>query len=490
MNAQTNLPVKLRSLPEIVAEFDEKWEAIDATIDEFKTSERRVETMCCISGTYAGGVFSGGKSYLSRSSIEKNLLSSAWRHVYKGLNLNTIASAKDRKQFEMAFENPAPFTLDNIRATFGGYIKDPRFHVLKGLAECFCDLDPAYKSHSKVKVGVKGLPKRVIITNCGSYGSWGYERLRDTLNALRVYQGLPHLEHHEYDDFLAMADKDISDLAEWSPLETYRGSDRVQRDGKAYSANGYNSPSEAFDITGRTAHSGWRKLSPHEFGLSLKLYQNGNAHLIFDPEMLKTINRALAEFYGDILPDVEPDKSDLFTRPGTDVSKDLQYYWTPKMVISEIFRYNEIRKGTSVLEPSCGDGRIMDVVREMNPTGSLLGVECHLGRANEAKAKGHNVFMANFLETAPRAQWDYVVMNPPFYGTHWRKHLDHARKFLKPRDEDSWRRGTLICILPASAYYDGHLADIKGEWRDLPVASFNESGTNVPTGFFTCWGEE
>jgi hypothetical protein len=82
-------------------------------------------------------------------------------------------------------------------------------------------------------------------------------------------------------------------------------------------------------------------------------------------------------------------------------------------------------------------------------------------------------------------------MNPPFYGLHWRKHLDHALRFLRPPEPDKWfDRGRLICILPASAYYDGHLDDLKGEWRDLPVASFAESGTNVPTGYFVTSGEK
>ena len=84
------------------------------------------------------------------------------------------------------------------------------------------------------------------------------------------------------------------------------------------------------------------------------------------------------------------------------------------------------------------------------------------------------ILTANFLDTPPQPTFDYVVMNPPFSGRHHRKHLDHARKFLKPG-------GTLACILPASAWYDH--GGLDGEWHDLPVASFSESGTNIPTGF-------
>jgi hypothetical protein len=77
-------------------------------------------------------------------------------------------------------------------------------------------------------------------------------------------------------------------------------------------------------------------------------------------------------------------------------------------------------------------------------------------------------------------------MNPPFYGRHYAKHVRHAFKFLKPG-------GTLKAILPATARYDhGELDDMipksrwgDSAWRDLPVGSFSESGTNVNTTILT-----
>lgn len=94
-------------------------------------------------------------------------------------------------------------------------------------------------------------------------------------------------------------------------------------------------------------------------------------------------------------------------------------------------------------------------------------------RAAEARMKGHAVVCANFLEQPARPEFDNVVMNPPFYGRHYVKHVQHALKFLKPG-------GVLVAILPATAHYDHK--ELQGEWMDLPVGSFSESGTNVPTG--------
>jgi len=71
-------------------------------------------------------------------------------------------------------------------------------------------------------------------------------------------------------------------------------------------------------------------------------------------------------------------------------------------------------------------------------------------------------------------------MNPPFYGQHYLKHINHAIKFLT---ED----GCLTSVLPASAWYDHDKLPKGGQWTDLPVASFAESGTNIPTGIWKYW---
>ena len=99
-------------------------------------------------------------------------------------------------------------------------------------------------------------------------------------------------------------------------------------------------------------------------------------------------------------------------------------------------------------------------------------------RAAEAEAKGYRVQVANFLQVQPNPVFDYVLMNPPFVGKHYQKHVEHARKFLKPG-------GTVLAILPVTAVTDHNYIDPgRGwdRWKDLPVGAFSESGTNINTG--------
>lgn len=411
-----------RTVLDLIDEYDEKVANVDAVIAAYDDACKGVEMAGTVMGTYAEPVLRGHATVYP-DHMRKNLLKSGWKAIYNRLNIDMIASANDKRLFERTLADPPPLTAEVVRSTFKHYYENPRQHILRGLAEAFVDLDPAYKSHAKVKIGVKGLPKRVILHNVGGYSSYGKDKLRDIVNALAVYQGKPLVD---YAELTAIIDGDtVPERDVW-----------------------------------------------------LKKYANGNGHLYFGPTALLDINRGLAEFYGDVLPDVDPEQPE--RAPSTAVSKDLQFYWSPDGVIAKALEFAGVNDITEyrnpveplcILEPSCGDGRILDMVAKRGHRS--LGIEYHAVRADQAKAKGHAVLAANFLECPPKAEFDVVVMNPPFYGRHYVKHVRHALKFLKPG-------GTLVSILPATAQYDHK--ELEGVWRDLPVGSFAEAGTNVPTG--------
>lgn len=459
-----NLPATLRRLSDIVAEYDEKAAEIPALIASYDAAVTSVKVGSTIGGTYAGQVFDRGANAPYERTLRANLLESAWRHVYNGLNLDKIAPASDRSRFETAFKAPAPFTLDNIRATFGKYITDPRAHILRGLAECFSQLDPAFKSHDKMKIGVKALPKRVIlssVTNAG-FGGWGTERLVDMLKALAVLCGMPHPTHGQIARMLDDAkNNDAGRLREVLEPAT--------KDALWKETLGDTMPGIMGDV--------W-----------LKRFSNGNGHLFFGPDMLETVNKGLAEYYGEVLPDC-PEERPTRAR-STEVSKDLAFYRTPAAVADELVSRISLRDTPRILEPSCGDGAILDAIRRKVDKESrnyggdkigarVVGIEYDAGRAAEARAKGYAVQVANFLQVQPDPVFDYVLMNPPFVGKHYQKHVEHARKFLKPG-------GALFAILPVTAVTDHGFVTVpkygRDVWQDLPVGSFSESGTNINTG--------
>lgn len=416
-----------RRLSDVVAEYEHKRAAISNELELFNKAGAALRMSAAIEGKYGKENIDTGR--VSTHTLERHLLKSAWFFVYDRLQISYLASAMDKKRFEQSMAQPPEFTMDNLRATFGDYLLDPRGNILRGLAEVFCELDPAYKSHDKVKVGVKGLPKRVILENVGGYDSYGRNKLINLINALATYQGKPLIEHDEL-----------------------RGIDGLHSYTKGH-------------ISGQVGIDGR--------GIVVKKFKNGNAHVSFDEQSLADINLALAEYYGDVLADTSEEKPSQ-KQQSTAVAKDLQYYPTPKKVVERIVSDLYDIKGMRVLEPSCGCGRFMDALRAAGA--NVIGIEFDASRAHECRAKGHHVLTANFLETVPTGDFDRVIMNPPFYGQHYAKHVKHALKFLKPG-------GKLTAILPITARYDHGL--LEGRWSDLPVGSFRESGTNINTTVLT-----
>ncbi|HEY6030483.1 MAG TPA: DUF4942 domain-containing protein [Gaiellaceae bacterium] len=430
---------------DVVSEYDAKLAAIPAALAAFEAAGNALKMGATVGGTFGDVSIDTGD--VSEDSLRRCLLRSAWKHVYEAMNIKLLASPRDKKRFAQSLADAPPFTLDNLRATFGDYVKNPRRSMLRAFAEVFCDLDPYYKSHEKMKVGVKGLPKRIILSNVGGYSSWGRERLEATLNALAVMQGKPTVTYREIEALLKREDALLAD---------------GEIPGGRYE--------EPVKVVGR--------------GVRLRKHGNGNGHLFFEPETLKLINLALAEFYGEVLPDCEEEKPEQ-RRASTAVSRDLQYYPTPVDVAEKVVDKIEhgysgrSLKGEKVLEPSCGCGRLMDALRKRGA--KVIGVEVDPRRAREAEAKGHQVIRENFLEVEPTPTFDRVVMNPPFYGKHYAKHVEHALRFLRPG-------GILTAILPASARYDHGL--LEGSWEDLPVGSFVESGTGINTTVLTIYNRE
>lgn len=440
MTNQSNQVALQRSISDIVAEYEEKLAGIKTAISLFESAGTALKSAATISGTWGESTINTG--FVHERELRDSLLKSAWKHVYNGLNIETIASASDKRKFQQELASPAPFTLDNIRATFGDFLLNPRDNILRGLAEVFCELDPAYKSHDKVKIGVNGLPKRVILRGCVDwYHGWGADKVRDILNALAAYQRKPLVNR---DELRALWKNEEALMNEW---HTYDSEGEIE---------------ESFPAR----------------GIRLRRFSNGNGHLLFEPGTLRDINLALAEYYGDALADCSEEKPEQ-QQASTAVSKDLQYYPTPHAVVNRVLDGLYIKTDEKVLEPSCGCGRFLDALKAKGV--NAVGIEVDPSRASQARAKGHSVIVANFLETVPTGNFDRVIMNPPFAGKHYAKHVNHALKFLKPG-------GKLTAILPITARYDHGL--LNGKWDDIPVGSFRESGTNINTTVLTMYAAD
>src|SRR5690625_5217194 len=89
-----NVPANLPRLSEAVEEYNLKVSEIETVIENCKRATIDDEMQSTVGGTFANSIWSiGGMPRLSSHVIKSNLKKSAWLYVYRGLNLDKIASA-------------------------------------------------------------------------------------------------------------------------------------------------------------------------------------------------------------------------------------------------------------------------------------------------------------------------------------------------------------------------------------------------------------
>jgi len=367
------------------------------------------------------------------------------------------ATAKEAFELQLQGDDVPEVSEDTVRATFASLFEDADTIFKRGIAMAFSKLDRRFKSHDGFKLGARVVITRAFDTTFGSttYGhSW--DTIGDIERAFAVLDGVaPNSRALE------------------------RAVDESRKGG------GYG-PKQSVAET--------------RF-FRLKGFQNGNAHLWFTrDDLVEKVNRLLSEYYGAVLPDAWETASQDPARANrvrsTEVSTELQFYPTPSDVAAKVAGEN--LRGLRVLEPSAGEGAMaaaaikagaarVDCV-EVDPV-RVSVLSGRFGRDSRVTVR-----RANFLETIADPVYDLVVMNPPFFGTHYMSHVRHAFDFLQPG-------GKLRAVLPATVEFGESKAHVEfrkwamahgaktyaGEFQvsDLPMGSFKESGTNVSTCILT-----
>ncbi|MDT7858134.1 class I SAM-dependent methyltransferase [Rubrivirga sp. S365] len=165
------------------------------------------------------------------------------------------------------------------------------------------------------------------------------------------------------------------------------------------------------------------------------------------------------------------------------------YFRTPRTLAEQMIDAAGLYgtgRDVRVLEPSAGDGAILDVLRERHPEARVEAVEPSHTLRQIIEAKGHAAsFGRPFEHFEPSAPYDAVVMNPPFGrgGIRAMDHVERAASMLAPG-------GRLVAVVPESCHFrrEGRyrafrafVEDRGGYWIDLPADAFRESGTGVKT---------
>ncbi len=147
-----------------------------------------------------------------------------------------------------------------------------------------------------------------------------------------------------------------------------------------------------------------------------------------------------------------------------------QLFQTPEDLAARMVELADIQPGMTALEPSAGLGRI--VAPLLDAGASVTACESSADVAGELFRLFPDVrlWQGDFLERDAEL-FDRVVMNPPFHMRSDLRHIEHARRFLKPG-------GVLVALCMAGHKREETLRDQCDHWETIENA-FTGTGTRV-----------
>lgn len=219
---------------------------------------------------------------------------------------------------------------------------------------------------------------------------------------------------------------------------------------------------------------------------------NGNLVVItekLDRNVYTSLNKVLETFGGKWnrkqkahVFDSDPSdliESAMITGEFTDIKKELQFFATPPEIVEQMLELADINGVCSVLEPSAGEGGIVDLISNPN---RITCIEIYEPMAKLLKDRGYNTLCQDFLEYSMDT-FDRIIMNPPFTRQQDIDHVLHAWSLLN-------EGGILVSVVSESCFFRSNKKAV--DFRtfidehqlhvlDLDSGDFKVSGTMVKT---------
>lgn len=122
--------------------------------------------------------------------------------------------------------------------------------------------------------------------------------------------------------------------------------------------------------------------------------------------------------------------------------KARQAFYTPLPLVERLVEWADVYPTARTLEPSAGDGRIVHAMRAAGVE-QVDFCEIEYGLVGRSQEAGGSWVGGDFLEYLVGEHYDRVVMNPPFKGKTFAKHIEHAWQVLAPG-------GRVVAVAPTS----------------------------------------
>ena len=183
------------------------------------------------------------------------------------------------------------------------------------------------------------------------------------------------------------------------------------------------------------------------------------------------------------------DPTDLLERLAggeSNIKKKVQFFPTPSVLASKLVLIAEISDGHKILEPSAGQGAIVEQILLKNPTIKISVCEIEPINQDVLRKKYSTSIMHvgdDFLQVGDTRKYDRIIANPPFNKS---QDIDHIYKMYSLLSDD----GILVSMsstswvtsnIKKSVAFREWLNKVNAEISDVKSGVFKESGTSIAT---------
>jgi predicted RNA methylase len=172
-------------------------------------------------------------------------------------------------------------------------------------------------------------------------------------------------------------------------------------------------------------------------------------------------------------------KKTFYTKFIRNIKKEFQFFATPATIAEKLCSY--IPENTfSVLEPSAGQGAIVQAINKIRP--DVVVAYCELMELNRKQFKGDAIYVQDdFLTIDTDVKYDCVIANPPFSKNqdieHFYRMVLVARKRIISIMSTHWIHSTH----KRETQFREFLEQMGAQVIPIEAGEFKESGTNIPT---------
>lgn len=176
----------------------------------------------------------------------------------------------------------------------------------------------------------------------------------------------------------------------------------------------------------------------------------------------------------------------ILTGSVVNMDKELDYFPTPDEIADLVVSYADVGDDDFVLEPSAGEGALINALRRAHHNWRVDFCELDARRAAAVleTCRNTNLVAHDFLTYQPGEQYHRIVANPPFSQRRDLQHVTHMWELLASG-------GRLVSVMASGIQFraDRKTSEFKALFPrydiiDLPSGSFEASGTGVNTVIF------